>query len=198
MGIAYKKVIELLPHLSDAEVLQLRERLKALSTFTASVPKVVEKKKEVVSVTSSFSDEFLDTIVSVLSSKGVQWTNPTRLKAMTPYNTFVEKVEAMKPWFIKVAPSRVTRKAFMSMAVTLLYSDLTVNGIPTGWDKERHFLKRVKRVVSALELLIFIDRIPAVIAKSFPDYSPNLMLELIIKEKKNVRPKSDYERFPES
>lgn len=193
---AYEKIVGLLPQLSDQEIDKLRQHLKALSGFSAPKPKEVAEQPEVSS--STFIEDLLLTIQEVLLNNQAQLVTPKRMKSMTIFNSFSERASLLEAWVVSIAPNKVQRKQFLFTCVSLLYNDLYKNGIPISWDKERKFLKRAKRSVGALELMIFIDRMPAVVNQAFPGYGAKLILDLVIKEKSNhVRPKSDYERLSE-
>lgn len=189
MPNAYKRVMALLPELTEAEQHKLKGAITALIGVSPDAAKRSAKKDQKNTADDTFADSLLDSIATVLRNLGVERPSVRRMKQWKEYSSFKDKAEGLRPWLSKGPSEAVARAAFMQIAVRLLYDDLRNNGVPVRYDQEHDFLVRAPLVVGSREIMIFIDRMPAVVDRSFPGYLQAGLLSKVVRRETNVRPK---------
>ena len=99
-----------------------------------------------------------------LSSTGLEYSSSVMLRKVSQYQVFSSKAKDVFR-FMRGVDSRTQRRAFLALAVELLYDDLTSMDIS----------------VSARTMMSHVHRIPAVVNRSFPNYSRAGLLGMIVR-----------------
>jgi len=117
-------------------------------------------------------DFILETMQRVLSSMGVEHTSVATLRGSPQYAAFKQKAPAIVAYLDSACPTnRVKQIAVLSIGVRLLYENLASQGFP----------------VSSRFLMTHIHRLPSVMNRAFPGYARAGLLNLLVKDKTNVR-----------
>lgn len=124
-------------------------------------------------------DIVLTALVSTARDAGIGQMPVQAVKRMNIVVTHREKLLAVSKW-IRKHGDRKTQLGIVNLGARLLLEDLQ-QGIPLRWDKEQRRLIRYKMApVTLRELIIYCDRIPAIIEKNFPRYIESGLLGLIV------------------
>lgn len=164
MSSDFQNVISSLSHLSETELREISQRIKALSSLNGGVV-----SERVVNTSADIdTDLFLDVIVFFMQSKGLEFTSVSMLKKSSQYRrSFQDKIPEVMRYLEHGAKSRIGRRALLLIAVELLYENLMEMGI----------------VATSRTLMSHAHRIPGVLNRSFPGYARSGMLHMIVERK---------------
>lgn len=150
---------------------------RVVSTLRAYLGKdaLPEKNKDVAIRYSGVGREVIDTLFAYARSKGIPV--PRKFSRGAAFTHYEANIAAVAKW--ASGEPKVARLALYFVGVRLLHRYL-LEGVPVRWHAEKKFLTRAKLPVGFQELLIFIDRIPAVVDASFPGYKEAGLLSKIV------------------
>jgi hypothetical protein len=151
-----QKVIEALPHLTQAELQSVKVRIGFLLKVGNQVD--VETSTEELLV--------LDTIVSVLSSMGLEFPQVHLLKRRSNLQ-FREKVTNLFKYFNQHKVNRVELHGLLLIGIKLLVDDLKSIGV----------------AISGGTIMRNIGRIPSLVNHAFPGYAEAGLLSMIVRRK---------------
>ena len=147
------EVCQKLHQLTGSELEQVRQRLVMLRSVGPRAPSEVDDEAMML----------LEAIVQFLGSRGLEYSSVAMLRKVGQYSVFSDKAKAVFRYMVGIE-TRTQQKAFLALAVGLLYDDLVQMGIS----------------VSARTMMSHAHRIPAVVNKSFPFYAEAGMLGKIV------------------
>ena len=150
------EVLALLPVLTGSELEQVKQQINMLRAVGPSTQQQVGDE----------AMELLQAIVMFLSSKGLEYNSAVMLRQISQYSVFADKAKNVFR-FMRGIDNRTQKRAFLLLAVELLYKDLTAMGI----------------AVSARTVMSHVHRIPAVVNKSFPFYAKSGLLKMIVRNR---------------
>lgn len=152
----YKCWLAGLPSLTEKQLSELVTRIKLLS-------KGADKEH---TGKQSFQDRFVQTLCSMMSSKGVECPNPTILKKSSAYVSSKDKLKDLASFFETISKSKLVQDSILKIALDQLYNDmLQWKGIS----------------VSSHLLLKNAHRIPSTLNRSFPGYAQSGLLTKLVK-----------------
>jgi hypothetical protein len=158
-----QQIVNLLPHLSKEDLLQVHKAVGACLSLNGhgSVP----AKDEVV----SSIDPMLVIISKVLQSRGLEFSSPYMLSRSNAYTKFrVEHAPAISKFFEAQGLSHVEQALLLDTGIRLLIDRLQARGMS----------------VSGRTLLWYMHQLPSTIDQAFPGYaSAGLLSKIIHKEK---------------
>jgi hypothetical protein len=147
------EVCQKLHQLSGPELEQVRQRITMLRHVGPSQPQQADGEALLL----------LDVIVEFLASRGLELNKVAMLRRVSQYQVFADKAGDVFR-FMRGVESRTQQRAFLVLAIGLLYDDLADMGI----------------AVSARTMMSHVHRIPAVVNRSFPFYAEAGMLGKIV------------------
>ena len=148
------EVCQKLHQLTGPELEQVRQRLVMLRSVGPSSPHEVDDEALLL----------LEAIVQFLGSRGLEFSKIAMLRKVSQYSVFSDKAKDVFR-FMQGIETRTQRRAFLLLAMELLYEDLVNMGI----------------AVSARTMMSHVHRIPAVVGRSFPGYAGAGMLGMIVR-----------------
>ena len=151
-----QRIIEALPHLTQAELQSVKVRIGFLLKVGNQVD--VETSTEELLV--------LDAIVSMLSSMGLEFPQVHMLKKRSN-PAFREKVESLFKYMNQSGLGRTEIRAFLFLSIRLLVDHMKALSIP----------------VSGGTVMRNIGAIPGLINRSFPGYVECGHLDLLVRRK---------------
>lgn len=159
MNPKLQQIIDLLPHLSKGDLLQVHKAVGALMSLNGhgSIP----TKNEVI----SSLDPMLLTISKVLQSRGLEFSSPYMLSRSNAYNKFrVEHAPAITKFLEAQGLSHIEQALLLDMGVRLLIDRLQSRGMS----------------VSGRTLLWYMHQLPSTIDQAFPGYASAGILHKVI------------------
>lgn len=112
---------------------------------------------------------FYDTLVEEARNKGIYLTYHSKFKKSSHYASFKEKFDQLEEFTELVAKDFSLRQR---KALYRLYAKLLINA-----------LQKSKTEVNMIICSMSIDRIPALVSKSFPGYVESGLLPMLLKSK---------------
>ena len=159
---AFTEILERLPALSKAEMQQVKARVTVLSQGPSG--QVNHADTDVLLV--------LSVIQAVMFSRGADMTTVAGLQRAAQYRSMADKVPALVGYLHRAGiKDRIEVRAILSIAVDLLYRDLTQMGLTT----------------SSRTIMQHLHRIPAVLNKQFPGYAKMGWLGMLLRTKQRSK-----------
>ena len=163
MNPELQQIVNLLPHLTKEDLLQVHKAVGALMSLNGHA---IPTKDEVV----SSIDPMLVATSKVLQSRGLEFSSPYMLSRSNAYNKFrVEHAPAISKFFEAQGLSHTEQALLLDMGIRLLIDRLQARGMS----------------VSGRTILWYMYQLPSTIDQAFPGYAEARLLGKIIQKEKS-------------